>query len=326
MLFEPVRDRYGLRLALVFGNHAPRGMCPYYAGDLCGHCDIGAGEGAAFDFATNRRRLAWFGGYYRSRLGAVRHLIVYNSGSVLNAREMPPELLEEILAFARSLPAARVVSLDSREAYIRPETLRRVMGAAGEGTTIRPILGVESADDWIRDDVLRKSMPRGGITRVFRDLGRATAEYGMERVGLDVNIVIGGPGTTQETAVADAATTALFALQNGAEHRVSVDLNLHPYHVGARGRARFPAQRRCSMRTAACAAYQIAQIVRSMGSQSSVFIGWQDEGHDGEPGERARELEKLRSAFERFNQTNEPRVLLEGWSGPSRRGRRPSAP
>ena len=29
-LFEPVRDRYGWRLALVFGNHAAGGFCPYF--------------------------------------------------------------------------------------------------------------------------------------------------------------------------------------------------------------------------------------------------------------------------------------------------------
>ena len=64
LLFEVVRDPYGPRLALVFGNHAPGGICPYYTGELCYHCDIGAGEGAAFDHTTNRQRLAWFADYY----------------------------------------------------------------------------------------------------------------------------------------------------------------------------------------------------------------------------------------------------------------------
>src|SRR5262245_14286423 len=78
MRFEPVRDRYGMRLALVFGNHAPGGTCPYYAGELCHHCDIGAGEGAAFDLATNRQRMNWFRDYYRGHLDSISHLVVYN--------------------------------------------------------------------------------------------------------------------------------------------------------------------------------------------------------------------------------------------------------
>ena len=105
-LFEPVRDRYGWRLALVFGNHAPGGFCPYYAAERCFHCDIGAGEGAAFDHATNRQRLAWFREHYQPHLASISHLVLYNSGSVLNPREMPPELLDEIVRF-RPLASCR---------------------------------------------------------------------------------------------------------------------------------------------------------------------------------------------------------------------------
>ena len=240
MRFEPVHDRYGLRLALVFGNHAPDGMCPYYVGSQCSHCDIGAGEGAAFDLESNRGRLPWFAGYYRAILGSVCHLVIYNSGSVLNPGEMPPDFLGEIVAFTRSLPAGRVLSLDSREAFIKCESLRPILDAAGEQIAVRPILGVESSDDRIRNEILRKAMPREKIIRVFRDLGDLETEYGTGRIGLDVNIVIGSPGTTSETAVADAAETALFALRAGAEHGVRVDLNLHPYYSGARGHAIFP--------------------------------------------------------------------------------------
>ena len=115
--FEPVRDRYGWRLSLVFGNHARGGLCPYYTAPQCFHRDIGAGEGTAFDHASNRQRLAWFREYYLPRLTSISHLVLYNSGSVLNPREMPPELLDEIIAFSYSLPGACVVSLDSREPY-----------------------------------------------------------------------------------------------------------------------------------------------------------------------------------------------------------------
>jgi hypothetical protein len=311
MRFEPVRDRYGWRLALVFGNHAPGGVCPYYAGDLCDHCDIGAGEGAAFDHTMNRLRIAWFADHYRSRLDSISHLVLYNSGSVLNPREMPPDLLEEIVTFARSLPEVRIISLDSREAYIRPETLRRILAVTGESITVRPILGLESWADRIRNDILRKAMPLAAIIRVFRDLGMLAAEYGADRIGLDVNIVIGGPGTIADTAVADAAETALFSLRAGAGHGVRVDLNLHPYYIGARGRGRFPDQRRCSIATALAAASVIAGTVQSERAQSAVFIGWQDEGHDSARGERSLELKRARADLDRFNQTNDPRVLLE---------------
>ncbi len=311
MRFEPVRDRYGPRLALVFGNHARNGMCPYYVGSRCLHCDIGAGEGAAFDLGSNRGRLEWFADHYGTILDSVSHLVIYNSGSVLNSREMPADFLDEIVIFARSLTAVRVLSLDSREAFIKHECVRRILAVAGERIAVRPILGIESSDDRIRNEILRKVMPRARIIRVFRDLGELAAQYGADRIGLDVNIVIGSPGTTSETAVADAAATALFALRAGALHGVRVDLNLHPYYSGERGRAIFPDHLRCSVATTIAAASTIAELVKSDGAQTNLFIGWQDEGHDREQHERYLELKQAKAAFDRFNQTNDPRVLLE---------------
>jgi hypothetical protein len=313
ILFEPVRDRYGSRLALVFGNQAPGGICPFYGAELCYHCDIGAGEGRALDLTTNRRRLDWFRDYYRHQLDSIAHLVVYNSGSVLNPREMPPEMLEDILGFARSLPAFRVVSLDSREAYITPRSLRRILAVAGKGISLRPILGLESADDRIRNEILQKAMPRAAIMRVFRDLGTLAAEFGANRIGLDINIVIGGPGTTTLTALDDALRTAEFALGAGLSHGVTVDLNLHSYYSGARGAARFPDHRRCSFELTARAAARIAVAASSAGSNAGVFIGWQDEAHDLDQERRSFELKQARSAFDRFNQTNDPAVFLESW-------------
>jgi len=308
-VFEPVRDRYGWRLALVFGNHAPGGLCPYVAAQRCFHCDIGSGEGAAFDHITNRKRLAWFRDHYQSCLASISHLVLYNSGSVLNPREMPPELLDEISALARSLPAVRVISLDSREAYIRPVTLRRVLQCLGKGYVVRPILGLETADDRIRNEVLQKAMPLSAIARVFRDLSQVAAERGMGSVGLDVNIVIAGPGTTSETAVDDAVATACFALSFGMEHGVKVDLNLHPYYAGRRGSGRFPDHPRCSLATAVRAISKIAGLARSMAVEPSLFIGWQDEGHDLEREERECEIHRARTALDRFNRTNDPASL-----------------
>jgi len=310
-LFEPVRDRYGWRLALVFGNHAPGGFCPYYTGTRCHHCDIGAGEGAAFDHATNRQRLAWFRAHYQLHLASINHLVLYNSGSVLNPREMPSELLDEIVAFARSLPAVRVVSLDSREAYIRPDNLRRILSGLGAGFMVRPILGLETADDRIRNEVLEKAMPGTAVARVYRDLSGLAAEFGPGRIGLDVNIMIAGPGTTEETAVDDAVMTARLALISGAQHGVEVDLNLHPYYPGSRGSARFPNHRRCSLATTVRAVSKIVDLVRSMATDCSVFIGWHDEGHDRERQQRHVEIERARDAFDRFNQTNDPGVLKD---------------
>ena len=308
-LFEPVRDRYGWRLALVFGNHAPGGYCPYYAGELCNHCDIGAGEGAAFNLATNRERLAWFEAYYKRYLGSLNHLVLYNSGSILNPRELPTEVLDEIIAFANSLPALSAISLDSREAHIKRTALRRLLQNARAELAMRPILGIESADDRIRNTLLRKQMSRAGIERVYRELSQLADEFGRSRIGLDVNIVIAAPGTSDESLIGDAVTTARFALTAGAKHGVPVDLNLHPYYPSARGLVEFPDHPRCSLRTTAEAARRIAELAQSMNADTNLFIGWNDEGHDTDRPEREHERKQFAGAVDMFNHTNDVRSL-----------------
>lgn len=308
-LFEPVRDRYGWRLALVFGNHAPGGYCPYYTGDLCYHCDIGAGEGMAFDLTTNRDRLAWLEAYYKCYLTSLNHLVLYNSGSILNPRELPPEMLDEIIAFANSLPALTTISLDSREAFIKLTALRRLVLNARTEIAIRPILGIESADDGIRNTVLRKNMSRKAIDRAYQELAQLAIEFGQDRIGLDVNIVIAGPGTNADTAIDDALQSARFALTTGAAHGIRVDLNLHPYYPGARGLAQFPNHPRCSVATTVEATRRITALVRATAVDTALFIGWNDEGHDVERRQRRIEMEQVSAAFDSFNQTNDSAVL-----------------
>ncbi len=218
-------------------------------------------------------------------------------------------MLDEILAFGRSLPAVRVISLDSRESYITLDTLRRILLLLGRGIAIRPILGVESADEAIRNEVLRKAMPHAAIDRVFRDLGVLAAEFAGKNIGLDVNIVIAGPGTNADRADCEAVITAVDALVTGAEHGVKVDLNLHPYYPSSRGSSRFPDHPRCPLATTVRAVSQIAEVVESMATACTLFIGWNDEGHDCEPGRRSIEIKRARAAFDRFNQTNDVKAL-----------------
>lgn len=306
-LFQPVGDRYGTRLALVFGNHNQDGLCPFFAADRCHHCDIGAGEGRAFDLSANRDRLEWFEQRYATLLPEVAHLILYNSGNVLNPREMPPELLLEITRWARRWPSLKVVSLDSREPFVTRDRLVNVGRELSPGWTLRPILGLETADDVLRDDVLQKGMPRKAILRALAAVGEARALLaGHIEVGLDVNVVVGGPGTVAGTVVADALGTVRTVLGWAIQFGFSVDFNLHAYYPSTRGRARFPEHQRCSLP----ALLEVVHALRAeIPADTGLFIGYQDEGHDLEQTFREGELSRAQSLFDAFNRTQEPATL-----------------
>jgi len=296
-------------LALVFGNHAAGGKCPYYAAEHCRHCDIGAGEGREFTSELNRQRLAWFQDTYRAILGEVAHLVLYNSGSLLNPSEMPADLLDEILSWARSLPALKVISLESRESFVTPDSVRRVAGDLGPGQTARVIMGLETADDRLREDVLGKHMSRAAVERAVKTIGLAAADWGHGRIGLTCNVLVGGPGTSPSTVVADALTTARFALQIGRAAQVPVDLNLHPYYRSGRGQSCFPAHPRCPHEPVAAVASALASMLVSHLPPTVIFIGTEDEGHDQDLIASGRQIREVDDAFSKFNESQDPSTL-----------------
>lgn len=298
-LFQPVRDRYGLRLALVFGNQAPGGVCPFYRRDKCWHCDIGAGEGRRFDTETNRRRLRALQERYAKVLPEVAHLVIFNSGSTLNPAELDRGFLRDVVAWGAGLPRIRAISLDSRESFIRQRHLEPLVEAAG-AARLRTILGLESADDATRNGPLQKAMSKRAVARALADLGRFPG-----RVGLDANLLIAGPGTQHKGVVPDALTSARYLWRGCRRHGLPLDLNLEPYYPSARSSAHHPEHPRCAPVALAHVVLALAEWSRvNTAGEVGIFVGLQDERHDQEAAERARFLQ-ARHAFEAFNATGD---------------------
>ncbi len=309
LVFDPATDRYGMRIPLVFGNHAPGGLCPYYVGGRCHHCDIGAGEGAAFDHAMNRARLVWFWRHYESVLPRVSHLVVYNSGSILSRREMPADMLGEILARAATLPALDVVSLDSREAFITRDVICAAAEALSPKQVVRPIIGLETSNDRLRNLYLRKKMPRRSVERAFSAVAQAGRALGSERVGVDINVLVAGPGTDARTAARDAQRTARYCLDLGRTKGVSVDLNLHPYYPSRRGFERFPHVGRCAPETVGAAVVAVCQVRDELAPATGIFVGVDDEGHDDDRTWDSARFAEARVAIDAFNVHQDPAQL-----------------
>jgi hypothetical protein len=222
---------------------------------------------------------------------------------------MPAEVLDEVLVWARSLPALRLVSVETRESAATELSVRRVADALGPGRMVRVILGLETSDDHRREELLAKRMPRTAIRMAVGAIASVAADVGAERIGLTFNILVGGPGTTSRTAVDDALATAHFALDAGRAANLSIDLNLHPYYRSARGRTFFPDHPRCSHQTVARAARAIMERVAPNVPPTGIFIGTEDEGNDQDPVPLDGHEEAVRDAFAKFNQSQDASVL-----------------
>ncbi|MCP4854306.1 MAG: hypothetical protein GY903_07420 [Fuerstiella sp.] len=275
--FAIVEDYYGPRIAWVFGNQNQGGVCPYRRAGLCHHCDIGDGERREFTTPMNRNRLRWFMEHDRKLLPQLAHLVVYNSGSVLNPRELSPEVLLDICDQTDAMPDLRVLSLDTRESYLNKDRLSQLVNRLPKQVCVRPILGLESADDEIRDGRLEKRMPRSAICRGLDAVADAALQASSGDIGLDANVLIGGPGVAADRAAMDAVDTARWLLYQCGQRSLSLDLNLHPYYPSRRGLARFPSHPRCSWQHVQQSVRMIVDLEEFRNSRPGLFIGWQDE-------------------------------------------------
>jgi hypothetical protein len=288
LLFEPTIDAYGRRLALVFGNEHHGGSCPFYL-KQCTHCDIGAGEGVQFNAGLNQQRLAFFQQHYAEVLPEVAHLVIYNSGSTLNPRELSRDSLRAILGYAASLATCAVVSLDSREMYITENNLRFVLDHLRADQQARVVLGIESQSDAIRLGALNKLMSRSAIERACAVLG----SYG-KQVGLDINIVFQPPEVTGAAAIDEAIATVAYGLELAARYQIPVDFNFHPYYPSLRSKQQFPAHPRASLEDALIALEAMQRIIAASADRTQIFVGWHDEMHDQEPDLREAEVSRFK--------------------------------
>ncbi|MBS3175858.1 hypothetical protein J4457_01335 [Candidatus Woesearchaeota archaeon] len=303
-LFTPMRDIYGNRLALVFGNESKGGECPFFTAKQCYHCDIGTGEGTQFTPDMNEQRLKFFKRYYSAVPPTIDHLVIYNSGSTLNEREMSRGTLGMIVDYVASLQKCGIVSLDSREMFVTADALEYVVNKLRTDQQMRVILGIESQSDGIRMGKLNKKMTRKGIEGAFKVVSNYT-----ERAGMDINVVFQPPELVGEEAIREAVETVRYSLDLAEKYSVSVDFNYHPFYQTKRSRAMYPGHPRANLEDAKKALVEMTKEIETKGGKSKIFIGWQDEQHDQEQHKREAELARELELFDQFNVKQDPSIL-----------------
>jgi len=299
-----------MRLALAFGNHDTDGACPYARASRCHHCDIGFGEGIQFNSAMNIKRLEWFKAHYKSCWSELAHLLIYNAGSTLNPRELAPDVCDHIVSFARSLPKLRQLSMDSREAFVTTDYVRHLALGLGAGKRFGIILGIESADDHIRNVFLNKKMPAAMIEKALMRFSQAwdidREQYKkIAEPALLVNLVVGSPGTTASTVIDDSLHTAHYAIDLANKYHLPLDLNIHPYYPSKHGLKHFPDHPRASPTRVI---EVITQLKKLCSSRVQFFVGMQDEGHDQQPEQRHKDAQHYLDVMEVANNVDGKKI------------------
>lgn len=294
LLFKPESDVYGMRLALVFGNESLEGECPFYKSQ-CYHCDIGKGEGKQFTHAMNKERLYFFRTYYRAVLPKVVHIVIYNSGSAFNRKEMSKKTLDEILNFIRTLNNCRIVSFDSREIFVTENKIQQILHGLRNDQHMRLILGIEAHSQAIRIGKLNKKMAHTGILKSFETIAKFHGQ-----VGIDINVILQPPELSGQDALKEAIATVRYGMRLGREYGIPVDFNLHPYYRSSKGVEKYPNHYGPDLKDVIDIATFLKKMLAQEKIAANIFIGCNSEGHDLEQ-KRKRNLLSYLARVRRIN-------------------------
>jgi len=141
-------------------------------------------------------------------------IAMYNSGSMLDQRQMPEEALHEILTILDGDEMLEKIVIESRPEFIRKESISKIRKVAGK-KRIEVGLGLESATDLVREKIINKRFTRSLFERAVKILKENDIE-------ILAYILFKPPLLTEREAIEDAINTTEYTFKVGA-NRVIIE-------------------------------------------------------------------------------------------------------
>jgi len=160
-------------------------------------------------------------------------LAVFNGGSFFVDSELPPDFRTALLEDAASRPGVRQIMVKSRPEYISADALDEAEPVLAAEKHFMVGIGVESADDRVRNKLLAKGMKRAEIERAIRLMKERSIQ-------VFAYAFLKAPGLSERDALQDARDTLAFLTDLGVDE-IALSCAFVPpgtpleakYHAGA---------------------------------------------------------------------------------------------
>ena len=153
----------------------------------------------------------------------IRRIDFPTAGSFYNDRELSPESRNYLFSEVSQLPVDSVM-VETRVDYLTEEKIRESKSYLREDQNIELAIGLESADDNIRNKVLRKGLSKKGFER-FADICANTDS------SLLAYILIKSPTLSEAGAVEDAVQTADYVYKIANERGIKARVAFKPMFI-----------------------------------------------------------------------------------------------
>ncbi|NLI76878.1 MAG: hypothetical protein GX442_10600 [Candidatus Riflebacteria bacterium] len=244
-----------------------------------------------------------------ARLTGIGQADLYMSGSFLADDEMPPPVRDHVFRRLAALGLRRVL-IESRPEFITAAALREA--AVLPPGVLEVGIGLESADDHIREVLIRKGFGRAAFEQAAAQLARAGAR-------LLVNVLLKPLGVTDDAAaVADAVATGRYVFDLARRLALPTRVALQPVFV-APGT---PLEREfLASRYQPPSLWSVVAAVRGLHPLGETTVGLSDEGLEPHraPAGCPRCDAALRTALREFNR-HRSLAVFDGLSCPCQKG------
>lgn len=236
-------------------------------------------------------------------LGAegVAEVDLFCSGSLLNDAEVSAEARVALLRRLAAEPAVRHVLVEARPEYVTPAAVRACREALRPDQRLEVGIGLESADDRVRDTLVNKGFGRAE----FEDAARVLADEG---AALLTYVLVKPMSLSEAEALADSVATGRYVFEVGRRFGLPTRVALQPVFV-VPGTALAAAFERGDYRPPNL--WTVAAVIQSLADDGEVLVGLSDEGllPEGAPDSCPRCRDALRRAIARFNATGDATVF-----------------
>jgi archaeosine synthase beta-subunit len=241
--------------------------------------------------------------FAHANAGTIGQVSLCNEGSVLDHSTFPREQLEYVMRTCSELPGVHDIVLETRAEFVTESLLDDLCRwAAPARLTIK--IGLESADMYIREHVLRKRMDLAGFEAVVRMLAR-------KDVGLATYVLVkADPAHTDPEGKADAVATCEYVKALCRDGRPKLTLRVNPmYRAAGSPWAKEAGERGWSPPSI----FDVAEVMRAVVTDDvRVFAGLSEEGMATSDGSYQSREDFERWALEQmthYNQTGDVDIL-----------------
>lgn len=150
-----------------------------------------------------------------------------NDGSFLNPDEFDKETQLNLLNLVSRMRYIKRVLVESRPEYIKESTLKFVLNQLRKDQLLEVAIGIESADDFIRDHCINKGITRKDFENAILEISHLAKGY-PKRISAVAYLLIKPPFLTQRESIDDAVATINYLRQLSVKHKIHITAKLEP--------------------------------------------------------------------------------------------------